>query len=1004
MRMRTVLTSCCVAAMAAVSARGAEFVLQPISASGTYTIVGREIQLTGGGQRVVMEVQLKDWAPRVLKTYQAQLNSAGYSSGASGTLAPAIQSCPALGSTGNNACAASFGDAGTRCLDFDPGPAVLLQCEPAWINRFRTDWAFFGLDVAAVATDISTLNYRWGAAVFPGSEAVDDGTTRYGGRVMVDVPTDAVGTFTIGFIPGEAISFMQDENNELINPLLLTPGKITVLCTSSSQCDDDNACTDDTCNAEGTCLNTPNYNTSTQCCNPATGQLTTISDGNPCTDDVCNTTTGAVTHPNSASGTACGSQSSSQCDLPDSCNGAGQCLTNLLPSGTPCGSTENTECNGADTCDAAGVCQNNIRPAGTPCGDPSSGPCDSPDSCNGAGACLSNNVTNNTPCSDGLFCTVNERCQTGVCTGGSPRNCDDQLTCTTDSCNEDTDACDSILQSDRCLIDGACYSSGDLREGNTCEACDPPASGTSWTVLPDETLCNDGNACTGTGRPGIGFDTCTAGVCAGVVDPECNDQCEYAVPVVVGENISDNSGAGVDDGEASCQIDSNHDVWFEYTASCDGVTFMSTTGSALIPSNDTVLSVYDSCPTLGGTELVCDDDSGVGLQSALYLPTMTGTTYLIRVAGYGENKGPILLTIRPADDCLIDEVCYARGDLNPTNDCLACIPEISTTQWSPRAEGSTCGDPQDTECDSPDACDGAGVCEVNYKPDNTPCSDEVPGNECTQDFCIAGFCSHPPEPVGLACGDPTDTECDNPDSCDGAGTCQDNLEGAGFACGDPSSSQCDRPDTCNGLGVCLLRHMIDGTPCDDGDVCTGSDHCETGVCVATPIPEAPLVEAMSGRHLAVTPQPEGSSAPVALRVTSPDWPCLLRYVDEDGKLVAPADKVFQLPEDWATIIVQDPDIVPSTTYVVEAECGVYLSAPGSDDTWLWGDVNNDGIVDFTDVSLLVDAFKGFFLVVTIQAVDLAPCEPNNLIDMIDVSNVVNAFKGYPYPCSLPCHD
>ena len=59
-------------------------------------------------------------------------------------------------------------------------------------------------------------------------------------------------------------------------------------------------------------------------------------------------------------------------------------------------------------------------------------------------------------------------------------------------------------------------------------------------------MCNDGNACTGTGREGIGFDTCTGGVCAGVLDPQCNDQCEFAVPAIVGANLSTNASAGDD--------------------------------------------------------------------------------------------------------------------------------------------------------------------------------------------------------------------------------------------------------------------------------------------------------------------------------------------------------------------------------------------------------------------------------------------------------------------------
>ena len=126
---------------------------------------------------------------------------------------------------------------------------------------------------------------------------------------------------------------------------------------------------------------------------------------------------------------------------------------------------------------------------------------------------------------------------------------------------------------------------------------------------------SDGNPCTGTGRPGVGDDTCDEfGICAGEEDPECNDDCGFAIEAIEGTTASDNSGAGPDDDEASCQPDSNSDVWFIYTASCDGLVFVNTLGSLLQPSNDPVLSVYDAC---GGNEIACDDDSGVGVQAAL---------------------------------------------------------------------------------------------------------------------------------------------------------------------------------------------------------------------------------------------------------------------------------------------------------------------------------------------------------------------------------------------------
>jgi len=1015
--------SCCWVAGLAVSVQGAQFSIKPTRASGSYTITGNEIRLTSG-QRVFLEVQLADWDPNFLRTYQAKIDAATYASGTKGMLAPAVLPCSGNNATGHAECAAAFA-AGTKCNVPSGGGFI---CEAGFIDRVRNPsppalpWVFFdvNIEVAVVAVDMSTPNFRYVAILNPGNAIPDDGNKKYGGDLVLDIPADATGTFTLRFEEGSNITFMADEesNEFVLDPSI--PATIVVLCATNANCDDTDACTTDVCNANGTCSNTNNYNPATHCCNPADGVPVALSDGIACTQDLCDAETGQVTHPPAAAFTLCGNPANSQCDRPDSCDGAGGCNPRLESPGVACGSDIDTECNGADTCDGNGTCVTNLRAAGTDCGDPSDGVCDNPDTCNGFGSCLLNNEANGIPCSTDQFCIEGERCQSAVCTGGTPTDCADPFTCTTDSCNEDANQCDSSLDAGNCLIDGVCYLAGDVRPpigmepGNTCEECNPTLSTTSWSVRLDGSACNDGNACTGTGRPDIDDDTCTGGVCAGEPDLECNDDCEFAVPAIVGQNLSNNSSAGIDDGEASCQSDSNNDVWFEYTAACDGITFASTTGSALLPSNDTVLSVHSACPSLEGTfEVACDDDSGVALQSALNFSTTIGTSYLIRVAGFEDNKGSVVLNLRPVDDCLIETggvpVCYREGDLNPANDCQACIPDLSTTEWSSSPEGSACGNGLDTECDSPDACDGAGVCEVNYKPDGIQCLDEESPvcttelcNTCTKNLCQSGVCTHPPEEAGLACGSQFDDDCDNPNTCNGGGGCAENLEGAGHACGDQTDDQCDNPNICDGSGGCLVNFEIDGVACDDTDICTGDDVCATGICIGTPALVPPIVEGLGSRYLQVTPQDAFAAAPVSLRVTSPDWPCLVGYVDDEGRLVAAPSKVSKFPAEWGETLVQDPDIVPSTVYHVEAQCGVYRSAPGIGSTWLWGDLNNDGNVNAIDVVLIVDKFKELPGAISTEVADIHPCVPNGIINALDVVIEVDAVKEVPYFCSIPC--
>jgi len=70
-----------------------------------------------------------------------------------------------------------------------------------------------------------------------------------------------------------------------------------------------------------------------------------------------------------------------------------------------------------------------------------------------------------------------------------------------------------------------------------------------------------------------------------------------------------------------------------------------------------------------------------------------------------------------------------------------------------------------------------------------------------------------------ACGDPSDTVCDNADICDGSGTCLDNSESSGTACGDQGVT-CVIDDTCDGAGACTDNGFEDdGTPCGNPLVC-----------------------------------------------------------------------------------------------------------------------------------------------------------------------------------------
>jgi hypothetical protein len=153
------------------------------------------------------------------------------------------------------------------------------------------------------------------------------------------------------------------------------------------------------------------------------------------------------------------------------------------------------------------------------------------DSCDEAGdEC--DNVNNTISCDDGLFCTENDACSGGQCSG-TARDCDDEDVCTDDACNEGTDTCDTLNNTAPC-DDGVFCNGADSCAGGECQAhagdpCDGPGDADSDCSETcdetandctgqdaDESVCSDANNCT------LG-DECVAGVCVPgeQEDPEC---------------------------------------------------------------------------------------------------------------------------------------------------------------------------------------------------------------------------------------------------------------------------------------------------------------------------------------------------------------------------------------------------------------------------------------------------------------------------------------------------
>ncbi|MGE3107636.1 MAG: serine protease [Phycisphaerales bacterium] len=136
--------------------------------------------------------------------------------------------------------------------------------------------------------------------------------------------------------------------------------------------------------------------------------------------------------------------------------------------------------------------------------------------------------------------------------------------------------------------------------------------------------------------------------------PPANNACANAIVVNNGTTEFSTNGATTDGpAEALCLMFGNNqvaqDIWFRYTATGAGNTIFSLCGSGY----DTRLALYpNACPpAAGGTALACDDDNaacGAGSkQSQITFVTAAGTTYIIRVGGFGTQAGLGRLTITP---------------------------------------------------------------------------------------------------------------------------------------------------------------------------------------------------------------------------------------------------------------------------------------------------------------------------------------------------------------------
>ena len=206
--------------------------------------------------------------------------------------------------------------------------------------------------------------------------------------------------------------------------------------------------------------------------------------------------------------------------------------------------------------------------------------------------------------------------------------------------------------------------------------------------------------------------------------------------------------------------------------------------------------------------------------------------------------------------CPAGESCTDAGQCDPG----ACVPDCAGKACGTDGCGGTCGQCDDHNACTQDSCQ-AGQClfDVAAK-DGLGCPDD--GLPCTADTCQGGACGHTLLSGCLISGtcyvngdahpwNPCKRCQDsNPSAwthrldgspCDDQNLCTpDDICLAG-GCTGTAPVVCAAVDACHksgscdpSTGACPEDLMPNGTPCDDGDAATGQDHCEAGACLGAP--------------------------------------------------------------------------------------------------------------------------------------------------------------------------
>ncbi len=191
----------------------------------------------------------------------------------------------------------------------------------------------------------------------------------------------------------------------------------------------------------------------------------------------------------------------------------------------------------------------------------------------------------------------------------------------------------------------------------------------------------------------------------------------------------------------------------------------------------------------------------------------------------------------PGDGCAA--ACLVEACFECSGEPSACAPapngtlcdDLDVCTETDVCVSGVCQGGAPLSCPDPGACavpvcDPISGCGSQLEPNGTPCDDGNPDTD--PDTCQAGTCQG--VPLTSCVGRPDGSPCDDNNVCTTGDSCFSNSCKPGTPVSCTALDQCHLQGICNPFTGCNNPVRPDGSPCDDTDLCTQLDSCQSGVC------------------------------------------------------------------------------------------------------------------------------------------------------------------------------